>query len=332
MTETAISLVHFDRAREALAIATTVDEVKAIRDQALAMATYLKQRDASHEMQNQCGAIRLRAERRIGEMLARQEKATGVILAGRDTFGGTIVIPPKEPIPTLADQGISKQQSSRWQRIAAIPEEKFEAVLSEMQTGADSEVTTAKMVQVAARLRVPVQAEATPIPKQRFRCLVIDPPWPMKKIERVERPNQGEELDYPVMTEEAILALPIPDLADSSGCHVYLWVTHKFLPLGLRCFETWGVRYQCVMTWVKNVGITPFSWMYSTEHVLFGRVGALDLLQLGLRLDFSAATTRHSEKPEAFYERVIAASPEPRLEMFARSHREGFMAWGNEVT
>ena len=85
------------------------------------------------------------------------------------------------------------------------------------------------------------------------------------------------------------------------------------------------------MTWNKNVGITPFSWMYDTEHVLFGRIGSLNLLKNGLRLSFSAKVTKHSAKPDVFYERVIEASPGQRLEMFARQQREDFDAWGNEA-
>lgn len=173
--------------------------------------------------------------------------------------------------------------------------------------------------------------EPVPLPEGRFRTLVIDPPWPMAKIERTERPHQARELDYPDMSLDEIAALPIGELAHADGCHVYLWVTHRFLPAGLALFERWGVRYQCLLTWVKNVGMTPYSWMYDTEHVLFGRLGSLDLQQLGLRLSFSASVTRHSAKPDVFYERVVAASPGPRLEMFARQEREGFVAWGNEV-
>lgn len=168
------------------------------------------------------------------------------------------------------------------------------------------------------------------LPTGKYRTIVIDPPWPMKKILRAVRPNQVE-FDYPTMTLEEIEALPIGDLANEEGCHVYLWVTQKYLPAGLRMFELWGVRYQCLMTWVKNVGFTPFSWMYSTEHVLFGRVGNLDLRKMGLRLDFAEAVNGHSRKPEVFYQRVCEASPGPRLEMFARRERDGFVVWGNEV-
>ena len=85
------------------------------------------------------------------------------------------------------------------------------------------------------------------------------------------------------------------------------------------------------MTWNKNVGFTPFSWMYDTEHVLFGRIGSLDLLKKGLRLSFSAKVTKHSEKPDVFYERVALASPTPRGEWFGRRKRRGFETVGGNA-
>lgn len=169
-----------------------------------------------------------------------------------------------------------------------------------------------------------------PLPEGKYAAIVIDPPWPVEKILREVRPKQGPALDYPVMQLDEIAALPIPDLA-SEGTHVYLWTTHKFLPAAFDLFDAWGVRYECLMTWVKNVGMTPFSWMYDTEHVLFGRIGSLELATKGQRLSFQAPVDGHSVKPDVFYERVIAASPAPRLEMFARRDREGFTVWGNEV-
>lgn len=171
-------------------------------------------------------------------------------------------------------------------------------------------------------------------PEGKFSCIVIDPPWPMQKIEREERPDQGVQLDYPVMSLEQIAdetLVPVRTLA-ADNAHIYLWVTHKFLPAGMDLLDAWGFRYQCVMTWRKNVGITPFSWMYDTEHVLFGRKGSLDLQRLGLRLSFEAPVRGHSVKPDVFYERVVEATPGPRVEMFARRPREGFTVWGNEVT
>lgn len=174
--------------------------------------------------------------------------------------------------------------------------------------------------------------ETPPAPLGQYRCVVIDPPWPVQKILRQVRPNQTQALDYPTLQVEEIEAL-IADRLDGrwDDCQVYLWVTHKYLPAGLDLLRAWGVKYQCVLTWVKNVGPTPFSWMYDTEHVLFGPRGSAPLLQKGLRLSFSAAAVGHSVKPDVFYDRVRAVSDGPRLEMFARAPHEGFEPWGAEA-
>lgn len=172
-------------------------------------------------------------------------------------------------------------------------------------------------------------APAPPLPAGVYSTLVIDPPWQIEKIDRDVRPKQAA-VDYPMMSLEELAALPVASKA-APDAHLYLWTTHKYLPAALSLAETWGFHYQCLMTWVKNVGMTPFSWMYSTEHVLFCRRGSLDLLRKGMRLDFSAKVTKHSEKPDAFYELVRQASPEPRLEFFARKASKGFTVWGNEA-
>ena len=172
--------------------------------------------------------------------------------------------------------------------------------------------------------------DKTPQQAGSYRCIVIDPPWPMKKIVRKVRPRQHPPLDYPCMTIEQISALPIREWT-AANCHVFLWTTQKWLPVAFEVLKSWGVSYQCLMTWCKNVGFTPYSWMYSTEHVLFGRIGKLKLRQLGLRLHFNAKVAEHSRKPDVFYQRVRKATFPPRLNVFARFDREGFDGWGLEA-
>ena len=192
-------------------------------------------------------------------------------------------------------------------------------------------MSVSKLKQAIADLKA---LNPPPIPIGQYRCVVIDPPWPVQKIVRSQqRPDQTHTLDYRTMDLDEIAALPLDKLGSDDGAHIYLWVTQKFLPDGIALLERWGYHYQCTMTWVKPTGMTPFSWMYNTEHVLFGTKGGLTVAQKGLKLSFEAAVAKgtHSTKPDVFYERVILASPEPRLNMFARQSREGFDAWGNEV-
>jgi N6-adenosine-specific RNA methylase IME4 len=199
----------------------------------------------------------------------------------------------------------------------------------------DGEDLGIKGLRMAAWSHVRPEAVAQPVapPVGQFSCIVVDPPWPMEKIERLKHPERTV-LDYPTMTLEQMADdewVPVRQKA-ADDCHLYLWVTHRFLPAGLDLLERWDFRYQCVMTWRKNIGMTPFSWMYDTEHVLFGRRGNLPLQQLGLRLSFDAPTSGHSVKPEVFYERVRQASPGPRLDMFPGVKHDDFEPWGLEAT
>jgi N6-adenosine-specific RNA methylase IME4 len=186
-------------------------------------------------------------------------------------------------------------------------------------------------IQELARHDRPASVNTPPLPGRRYACIVVDPPWPMRKSERTAHPWQGRTLDYPTMTVDRIATeSPVCDLADD-GCHLYLWVTHRFLPAGLRLVEKWGFRYHCLMTWRKPSGFTPFSWMFDTEHVIFATRGSLKVARRGLRVSFDEPVSGHSTKPEVFYDRVRLASPGPRIDLYARSTHSGFDAWGAEI-
>ena len=59
------------------------------------------------------------------------EKNKGSRGGGRPSKGGSKELRPKDATPKLADLGVTKDQSSRWQKLAALPkdeqEEKIEA-------------------------------------------------------------------------------------------------------------------------------------------------------------------------------------------------------------
>lgn len=144
------ALIKFEAAKRALAEARTIDEVKQIRDKAEALRLYVKQQGDSLEMQNDIAEIKLRAERRAGELLAEMEKAKGNAgtMAGRDSSGGFILKPPEGDAPTLADLGISKSQSHRWQIEASLPEEIFEQYVAETKSDQE-ELTSAGLYRLA---------------------------------------------------------------------------------------------------------------------------------------------------------------------------------------
>lgn len=225
----------------------------------------------------------------------------------------------------------SPRSVNRWRKMARHREE---VVRYLFEADDKKDVTQAAVLRFIADQEEPEPQDTPGFDPGPWRTVVIDPPWPMQKIARDERPHQGSgSLDYPTWDLGRIRDdLPIPDLVDPRGAHVYLWTTHKHLPDALDLFEAWGVRYECTLTWVKNVGPTPFSWMYDTEPCLFGRAGkGLDLLKNGRRLSLRADATGHSRKPDAFFERVREVSPGPRYNLFSRHERSGFEAWGAEA-
>lgn len=135
-------MVKYEAARAALQAAHKVDEVKDIRDKAQAMAAYAKQANDT-ALVEWATEIKVRAERRAGEMLA-QMKVNGSRHDGRN------IKKPQEshdttPEATLDSIGISKDQSSRWQKLAAIPEKQFEEAVAAAKEVA-GEVTTAAML------------------------------------------------------------------------------------------------------------------------------------------------------------------------------------------
>jgi len=166
-------------------------------------------------------------------------------------------------------------------------------------------------------------------PTGLYDVIVIDPPWPMQKLERDERPNQVD-FDYPTMTEEQMANLQIP--ADVN-CHVWLWTTHKFLPMAFRLLDTWKLKYACCFTWHKPNGFQPFNLpKYNCEFALYARKGAPSFLDFkNFSVCFNAETKGHSVKPEEFYELLRRTTGGRRLDMFNRRTIEGFDGWGKET-
>ncbi len=184
-----------------------------------------------------------------------------------------------------------------------------------------------RIVERKKKLKLPKPAT----PEGKYRTIVIDPPWPVAWPKRLSRPNQLG-MPYATMSIDEIKNLPIPDLAMADGCHLYLWTTHGFLPEAFSIMQYWGFNYKCLLTWVKNVGFTPYSFMFNTEFCLFGQLGKMQLLKLGEKAAIFAKAREHSRKPDNFYKLIRKVSPEPRFEMFGREDRTGFKVWGDEIT
>ena len=113
-------LAKYDAMIYAIAECHQVDEAKDIRDKARAMEVYASQA-MNIDAERQAADIRIRAEVKTGELLSGSEKAKN-----QHPSAGSAT----RPAQTLSDIGISKDQSSKWQKMAAIPEEEREGYLA----------------------------------------------------------------------------------------------------------------------------------------------------------------------------------------------------------
>lgn len=169
-------MVKYDAACRAIAECKAVDEVKGWADKAAAMQAYGRMaKDTTLEID--AAEIRIRAERRLGELIAEQ-KANGGLSKGsagkiqEHIAGGREQRPPDDgrqsrppveevetprearpPVPTLAEAGISKDLSSRAQKLAAVPEAEFEREVGDWRERVSEEGArvTARLEQAGER-------------------------------------------------------------------------------------------------------------------------------------------------------------------------------------
>jgi N6-adenosine-specific RNA methylase IME4 len=330
-----VGLVHFDKARQELAIANTIDEVKEIRDRALAYRAYVKQIGESLEMQNMIAEIKIRAERKVGELLKEQGRGQGERDKKIETSDNVGLKPKLEEI------GISYHQSADWQKIADIPEETFERHIVKTKE-ANEELTTASMLRLSEKQirqerdekekQLKAELEEIPLPKKLYDVIVIDPPWGLKKIIREVRPNQ-KEFDYPTMTIEEIKAFPVKDVM-TDNCHVFLWTTQKYLPYAFDILKEWGLTYVLTMVWHKNGGFQPFGLpQYNCEFVLYAHKGNPKFIDTkAFNCCFNGERGKHSEKPDSFYDVIDRVCDGNKIDIFARKERnKKWEVYGNEV-
>lgn len=189
-----------------------------------------------------------------------------------------------------------------------------------------------------------------------LRCLSMDPPWPEYgggrrgaqehyKLQRVE--------DMPTFIRQGLhesSAVVHPD-----GCHVWMWTLGRYVVTGQAAWilQRLGARPVKLFPWVKtgepvddeqltedNLRLSLGQYGRSAhEFLMFGVIGRLPQLPSGRsESDVIVAPVPtengkriHSRKPPEAYAKIEAISPGPRLELFARTARDGWDRWGFEA-
>jgi N6-adenosine-specific RNA methylase IME4 len=328
-------LIRYDAARLALAEAHSVDEVKDIRDKAVAMQAYARQaKDTT--LITQATEIRMRAERRAGELLIEMAEHKE-----RKTRSGDKRA-KSQPATSLSDLGVSKTQSSRWQGLAALPAETFEdQVVAASKRAYDgiaqrflkeAEIKRAqerhsKLIEHGCTVDDLVALAAS---GKRFPVIYADPAWPWVSFGPRGRIRTCADHKYNLpRTSEAIKALPVAPLA-AEHCVLILWATWPRLPDALEVIQAWGFTYKtCAFVWVKpNADDTPRTgngyWTRSnSEYCLLATKGKPMRLARDVHQVVLAPVGEHSVKPEEVRRRIerLFAGPfcsEVRMQLIRR--------------
>lgn len=339
-----IKLVRYDAACRALAEARNVDEVKDIRDKAVAIAAYARQ-CKNKDLEADAYEIRKRAERRLGEVMAAQPKATG------GNFNKEKLRVSKKPV-TLADAGIDKNLADRARKTAAMPDAEFERVIAEGREEVKKSVERAAEAKTARKEKhrnIRARAISTPELLGPFPLIYADPPWKWGHFGERDKENEegkGRTPDqhYETLSHEQLISFAIEGKLIREIAHrdaaLLLWCTSSNLPRALDVMEAWGFEFKSSSTWVKfkdgkiqrGMGLV---FRNAHEILLYGTRGNMPGPQYQPPSVFLYPRARHSEKPPEIRKEIEKMYPDfdakTRLELFARDRVKGWTPFGFEV-
>ena len=168
-----------------------------------------------------------------------------------------------------------------------------------------------------------------------YACILVDPPWNETGGGKIKR---GADRHYPLLK-----TAEIPRVIYQSGmwnpaphAHLWCWATSNHLHDALWLIQAMGFNYKTHAVRVKQ-GRPGLGQYLRGQHELLlfavrGKGYAARTSSRSLSSLISAPRGGHSEKPDAAYTLIEARSHGPRLELFARSQREGWVCWGDELT
>jgi N6-adenosine-specific RNA methylase IME4 len=132
---------------------------------------------------------------------------------------------------------------------------------------------------------------------------------------------------------DEIKALEVASIAADDAV-LLLWTTSPMLRHALEVMRTWGFAYKSNFVWVKDRNGTGYWNRNQHELLLVGMRGEIPAPAPGEQRESAihAPVKAHSAKPANFYELIESYFPNlPKIELFARIHRDGWDASGHEA-
>ena len=182
----------------------------------------------------------------------------------------------------------------------------------------------------------PSSSAAVPA-RKHYRLIYADPPWTFATYSAKGK-GRSPEAYYDCLSLAELASLPVAEWAAEDAV-LLLWTTDPLLEKAFEVIRAWGFTYKTVgFYWVKQnrSGVGFFTglgfWTRANpEPCLLATRGnpkrkAADVAKLVV-----SPRREHSRKPDEIYERIERLCEGPYLELFARTTRPGWDAWGAEV-
>lgn len=174
-----------------------------------------------------------------------------------------------------------------------------------------------------------------------FDLIMIDPPW-VFETRSDKGAGKSPQAQYDCQSDDWIMSLPVSALS-GDNCLLWLWATPPKLPLALSCAASWGFTYKTCGWWSKKTrhGKQAFGTGYflrnAGEPFIIATRGVVKTAR-SVRSTIEGQVRKHSQKPEEAYreaERILCPITYPsgarRADIFSRTDRPGWVAWGNEA-
>ena len=319
------TLMLRDEAQKQLAQIKTVESGVEYLNKVKAIETWAKAEKKDAILQNAIAEQKIRTQKILGGLL-KEELPQGRSVTNSDTL-------------SLNKIGISRNQSSTFQKIASMPEELFEKEIAQAkdETNKRIELTTSRLLKAAKQYELNekrkdienniVEVDIKNVP-ELFDIIYADPPW---QYDFSETNNRKIENHYTTMNNEDIMNMKVP-CKDNSV--LFMWATAPKLPEALQVMKAWGFEYKTNAIWDKETIGMGYWFRGQHELLLVGVKGKFSPPISSIRISsiIKEKKTKHSKKPYIVADYIEQAYPDKtKIELFCREPRKGWYVFGNQI-
>jgi site-specific DNA-methyltransferase (adenine-specific) len=167
----------------------------------------------------------------------------------------------------------------------------------------------------------------------KYDVILADPPW---QYNDRSLNMGGAERHYKTLATMDICKLQIPEAKI-----LFLWATWPLIEEAFKVIDAWGYTYKTLAwEWVKfnsnsmgiYIGMGHYTRSNAEPCLLAFKNSGIPVADKSVSNVLMAPVSKHSQKPEAQYQRIERLYPNMTyIELFARHKRDGWQVWGNEI-